>query len=344
MRGRADFDAISGTTPMNVRRVSSANVRQSKVIGGIAIAFVLAAPATVWAVNREFLPGIQWQQPPVITPGESGGPPSDAIVLFDGTDMSAWENAENWTVADGVVTEGRGDVRTKQHFGDCQLHIEWSSPLPARGRGQGRGNSGIFFHDRYEIQVLDSYDNETYFEGQAGAIYKQMPPLVNAMRPPGEWNVYDVIWTSPKFNDDGSLASPAYVTALHNGVLILNHFELRGDTFWPTVPSYQAHGPGPIRLQDHGNPVRFRNIWVREFKPLTSERVHEPKFHDHDTGREWLVSEGETPPEESREPPAAESPTAAAQAAPAETDSIEQATRSTRSRRPWRPVRRWLGR
>jgi 3-keto-disaccharide hydrolase len=250
-----------------------------------------------WAMNREYLPGIQWQEPPVVTPGENGSPPSDAIVLFDGTDMSAWENGENWPVEDGVVTEGRGDIRTKQHFGDCQLHIEWSAPVPARGEGQGRGNSGVFFDDQYEVQVLDSYQNETYFEGQAGAVYKQTPPLVNAMRPPGEWNVYDIIWTAPRFNDDGSLKSPAYVTALHNGVLILNHFKLLGDTFWPTVPKYEAHEPGPIKLQDHGNPVRFRNIWVREIKPLTSERTHEPYYHDHDSGKEWLVSEGETPPE-----------------------------------------------
>jgi len=152
--------------------------------------------------------------------------------------------------------------------------------------------------DRYEIQVLDSYDNTTYYEGQAGAIYKQTPPLVNAMRPPGEWNVYDIVWTAPRFNDDGTLASPAYITALHNGVLILNHFAVLGDTPWPNVPKYKAHGPAPIRLQDHGHPVRFRNVWVREIKPIEGKQVHEPKYHDHDSGREWLVSEGEEPPAE----------------------------------------------
>lgn len=264
----------------------------------VATLFVLAAVSAAAAMNREYLPGIAWQEPSVVTPGVSGGPPSDAIVLFDGSDLSAWNNAQNWKVEDGVMIAGRGNITTKQDFGDCQLHIEWSAPMPATGDGQGRGNSGIFFHDRYELQVLDSYDNDTYHEGQAGAIYKQTPPMVNAMRPPGEWNVYDVIWTAPRFNEDGTLASPAYVTAIHNGVLILNHFELLGDTPWPNVPRYEAHGPGPIKLQDHGNPVRFRNIWVREFKPLKSEREHPPKYHDHDTGHEWLVSEGETPPED----------------------------------------------
>jgi hypothetical protein len=310
-----------------------------------AMVFALTAATAAQAMNREYLPGIQWQQPPIITAGDEAKAPSDAIVLFDGTDMSAWEGAENWKVADGVVTEGRGDIKTKQNFGDCQLHIEWSAPVPPRGSGQGRGNSGIFFHDRYEMQVLDSYDNETYFEGQAGAIYKQMPPMVNATRPPGEWNVYDIVWTAPKFNDDGSLKSPAYITALHNGVLVLNHFELMGDTFWPTVPTYKAHGPGPIKLQDHGNPVRFRNIWIREFKPLTSERVHEPKFHDHDTGREWLVSEGETPPDESAESRTSSGDESMAEEeAVTEQDHAEPVAPPTQTRRRRGPLRRWFGR
>ena len=181
-------------------------------------------------VGEEYLTGIRWPEPPIVSPGDSGGPPSDAKVLFGGTDMDAWENGENWPVEDGVVVCGRGDIRSKESFGDCQLHVEWSAPVPATGAGQGRGNSGIFLMDVYELQVLDSYDNSTYFDGQAGAIYKQTPPMVNAMRPPGEWNVYDIFWTAPRFNDDGSLAAPAYITALHNGVLILNHFELLGDT------------------------------------------------------------------------------------------------------------------
>ncbi len=263
-----------------------------------AVSILLSAVAVVVAMNREYLPGIEWPEPPIVTPGENGGPPSDAIVLFDGKDLSAWEPSDTWTVDSGVVTEGRGDIHTKQNFGDIQLHIEWSSPNPPLGTDQDRGNSGIFLQDRYEIQVLDSYDNKTYFEGQAGAIYKQTPPLANAMRPPGEWNAFDVVWTAPRFNDDGTLKSPAYVTALHNGVLILNHFAVLGDTPWPNVPKYEAHGPGPIRLQDHGHPVRFRNIWVRELKSIEGKRVAEPKYIDHDSGLEWPVTAGEEPPAE----------------------------------------------
>ena len=165
----------------------------------------------------------------------------DAIVLFDGKDLSAWNGADTWKIEDGA--DGRRPatmIETKQQFGDCQLHIEWSAPTPAKGEGQGRGNSGVFFGP-YELQVLDSYENETYFDGQAGAIYKQTPPMVNAMRQPGEWNVYDVIWTAPRFNDDGTLASPAFITALHNGVVIQNHFQLLGDTPFNRPPQYNKH-------------------------------------------------------------------------------------------------------
>lgn len=262
----------------------------------LSIGGLFSAVAMVLAMNREYMPGIEWPEPPVVVPGENGNPPSDAIVLFDGTDLSAWEPSDTWKVEDGVLTEGKGDIRTKQNFGDIQLHIEWSSPNPPRGKDQDRGNSGVFFQDRYELQVLDSYENRTYFEGQAGSIYKQTPPMVNAMRPPGEWNTYDVIWTAPKFNDDGTLKTPAYITALHNGVLILNHFEVLGPTPWTDVPKYEAHGAAPIHLQDHGHPVRFRNIWVRELKPLEGKRVRKPYYHDHDSGKEWPVSEGEEPP------------------------------------------------
>lgn len=262
----------------------------------LAIGGVLTAVAVV-AMNREYMPGIEWPEPPIVTPGENGSPPSDAIVLFDGKDLSAWEPSDTWKVEDGEMVAAKGDIRTKESFENFQLHIEWSAPKPARGRGQDRGNSGVFMQDRYELQVLDSYESKTYFEGQAGAIYKQTPPMVNAMRPPGEWNTYDVVWTAPKFNDDGTLKTPAYITALQNGVLILNHFEVLGLTPWTDAPKYEAHGAGPIRLQDHGHPVRFRNIWVREIKPLESKRVRKPYYKDHDSGKEWLVSEGEEPPE-----------------------------------------------
>lgn len=219
------------------------------------------------ATAEEYLTGIQWKEPPVITPGEENRlPPSDAVVLFDGKSLDAWENGENWSIADGNMVVGKGYVTTKQKFGDCQLHIEWSSPTPPKGRSQQRGNSGVFFMGKYEMQVLDNYENKTYFDGQAGAIYKQTPPMVNVMRPPGEWNTYDIIWTAPKFKQ-GELESPAYITALHNGVLVLNHFELLGDTPFNRAPKYEDIGPtGPISLQDHGNPVRYRNIWVREYQ------------------------------------------------------------------------------
>jgi hypothetical protein len=233
---------------------------------------------------EEYLTGIQWQQPPIVTPGATPhDPPSDAIVLFNGKDLNNWENGERWPVADGVMSSGKGMITSKEKFGDCQLHIEWASPTEVKGSGQGRGNSGLFMMGKYEIQILDSYNNETYFDGQAGAIYKQTPPMVNAMRAPGQWNTYDVFWTAPRFNEDGSLKSPAYVTLVHNGVLLLNHFELLGDTPFNRPPQYKAHEPtGPIALQDHGNPVRFRNIWVRELVPVRGERIREPYLRDGD--------------------------------------------------------------
>lgn len=247
-------------------------------------AFGAISAATVQA--DEYLTGIEWEEPPVVTPGKtSADPPSDAIILFDGKDLSAWDGGDRWKVEEGVAIVGRGDIRTKEEFGDCQLHIEWSAPVPATGTSQGRGNSGVFFHDRYELQVLDNYENDTYNDGQAGAIYKQTPPQVNAMRKPGEWNTYDVIWTAPKFNDDGSLESPASITAIHNGVLVLNHFELLGNTPFHEPPKYEAHGKGPIRLQDHGNPVRYRNIWVREIKEPVGKQTREPFVRD-DQGNE----------------------------------------------------------
>lgn len=241
---------------------------------------IAAAVGQMPCFADEYLNGVKWEPPAIITIGENGVP-SDAVVLFDGSDLSAWENTDNWKVEDGAMVSGKGDARTKESFGDCQLHIEWSAPTPATGSGQGRGNSGIFLMNTYEIQVLDSYENETYFDGQAGAIYKQTPPQVNAMRPAGEWNVYDIIWTAPRFNEDGSLKSPAFITALHNGALILNHFELKGDTPFNRPPKYSQHADRlPIRLQDHGNPVRFRNIWIREIKAAQGEQVREPFLRD----------------------------------------------------------------
>jgi hypothetical protein len=269
---------------MMVRRFLSAVFNSIHLAAcGVALAIVSSAAAQ----EGEYLTGITWPEPPVVTPGKTNSdPPSDAIVLFDGKDLSAWENGEKWKIEDGVATVQGGEITTKQSFGDIQLHIEWSSPVPATGSSQGRGNSGVFLMDRYELQVLDSYDNETYFDGQAGGIYKQTPPLVNAMHPPGEWNTYDIIWTAPKFKEDGSLESPAYITALHNGVLILNHFQLSGNTPFNSAPKYEAHGKLPISLQDHGNPVRYRNIWVREIKPIVGKQEREPFYRDGN-GKEW---------------------------------------------------------
>ncbi|QDU58658.1 3-keto-disaccharide hydrolase [Aeoliella mucimassa] len=239
----------------------------------------------------EYLNGIKWQEPAKVTPGEENSDaPSDAVVLFDGKSLDAWDNGDKWLVEDGVATVRNGGIRTKEKFGDCQLHIEWSSPNPPSGEGQGCGNSGVFLMDTYEIQVLDSYTTKTYHDGQAGAIYKQTPPAVNATRKPGEWNTYDIFWTCPRFDEDGELVSPAYITVVHNGVLIHNHFALLGDTPYHRPPEYKPMGEkGAISLQDHGNPVRYRNIWIREFKPAEGEQVREPFLKNGDN--ETPVSE-----------------------------------------------------
>lgn len=250
--------------------------RRNIVIAVAVILSVLRWGAALQA--QEYLSGMEWAEPKVIDPGPPGGPPSDAVVLFDGKDMSQWSNADKWIVRDGVVISGPGEVRSKAEFGDCQVHVEWASDTEIKGSGQGRSNSGVFLMGRYELQVLDSYENPTYFDGQCGAIYKQHPPLVNASRKPGEWQSYDVIWKGPRFDEDGKLVSPAFITVLHNGVLVQDHFQLEGDTPFNRPPAYKAHpDKGPIGLQYHGNAVRFRNIWVRELKELDHKRVHEPK-------------------------------------------------------------------
>jgi len=216
---------------------------------------------------------------PVVTPGnpstqeQVGTAPSDATVLFDGRDASQWVALEDgsptkWLVKDGVFecVPGSGYARTLQCFGDCQLHVEWASPNPPHGDSQGRGNSGVFFgYGRYEIQVLDSYQSKTYADGAAAAVYGQYPPLANAMLPPGAWEIYDIIWTAPRFDDAGKLLHKARVTVIHNGVLVQNNVELTGPTGWINRIPYEPHPyRSPLALQDHGNPVRYRNIWVRE--------------------------------------------------------------------------------
>ena len=209
--------------------------------------------------------------PAVVTPGTVGAPPSDAIVLFDGSGLSQWQHRDGsdvgWSLEDGVVTvvPGTGDIVTRNAFGDMQLHVEWRAPGEIEGDGQGRGNSGIFIQQRYEVQILDSHDNRTFSNGQAASIYKQHVPLVNASRPPGEWQAYDIFFTAPRFAADGSVMTPAYVTVLHNGILVQNNAEISGPVRHLGEPYYQPHTlKQPLQLQDHQNPVSFRNIWIRE--------------------------------------------------------------------------------
>jgi hypothetical protein len=207
-------------------------------------------------------------QPKIVTPGTVTTAPSDAIVLFDGKDLSAWEDGNGgeakWIVKDGVFIADKGGLQTKQKFENYQLHIEWRIPEDVTGKGQGRGNSGVFMQGIYELQILDSYESETYANGQAASIYKQSPPLVNAMRKPGEWNVFDVIYSAPIFKEDGTYRVPPYITVIHNGVLVQNNTAILGTTEYIGFPKVFKHGAGPIMLQDHGNPVAFRNVWIRE--------------------------------------------------------------------------------
>lgn len=214
-----------------------------------------------------------WSVKPVQLSFGDNETPSDAIVLFDGTSLDAWQGDDGqnapWIVEDGVahVVPGEGGITTKEEFCDIQLHLEWRTPeagVNGTGTGQGWGNSGVFLQSRYEIQVLNSFRNETYSNGQSGSVYKQHPPLVNASKPPETWQTYDIIFSSPDFGSDGQLLSPAYVTVLHNGVLIQNHSEIKGGTRWIGFPNYEPHGCAPLHLQDHGEAVEFRNIWLRK--------------------------------------------------------------------------------
>ena len=219
---------------------------------------------------KEYESGIKWSEPKVIDPGPVGGPPSDAIVLFNGKDLSQWDNSK-WIVEDGCAIAHGADMKTKQAFGDCQLHLDWATPKKVEGDGQGRGNSGVFLMGFYEVQILDSYQNPTYYDGQAGAIYTQHPPLVNVCRKPGEWQTYDIIFSAPRFDKDGKVEKPAYITVLQNGVLVQDHFEIQGGTLWDS-PAYHAHPAKlPLALQFHGNPVKFKNIWIRELNNSEKE-------------------------------------------------------------------------
>jgi hypothetical protein len=242
-------------------------MRKWLICGVILAAAVLAGSRSD---GQRYLSGITWPEPKVVAPGEDGKPPADAIVLFDGKNFDAWKGGENWKVDDDGGFTAKGGLRTKQSFGDIQLHLEFATPKEVRGRDQGRGNNGIgLMNAKYEIQVLDSYENKTYPEGQCAAVYNQRPPMVNVSRKPGEWQTYDIIFTAPRFGEDGKVRKPAYVTVLHNGVLVQNHTEILGSTAYDRPNTYSPHPEKlPFELMYHGNPVRFRNIWVREFKEL----------------------------------------------------------------------------
>ena len=238
------------------------------------------------------LPNSRWRvhdidrpRPPVVTPPapstaqRAARPPSDAVVLFDGANLDAWRGRDGgpaaWTLVDGDAVEvspGSGDIHTEEAFGSCQLHLEWRAPTAIRADSQGRGNSGVFLLGRYEVQVLDGYENPTYADGAAAAIYGQYPPLVNACVPPGEWHVYDIVFEAPVY-EGGALASAAHMTVLHNGVLVHHRQRMQGPTVHRALASYdEAHGPtGPLVLQDHGDPVGFRNIWLRPIRSFVAE-------------------------------------------------------------------------
>jgi hypothetical protein len=257
--------------------------------GGAVLGLAAWAQQNLGYTDTPFLPGGKWRvhdgtrpQPRIVDPGTAstqdapGRPPADAVVLFDGKDLSKWRdekgNPTGWKLENGAMvvppagTPNGGTIYSRDEFGDCQLHVEWSAPTQVKGDSQGRGNSGVFLFGRYEIQVLDSYNNKTYPDGQASAIYGQYPPLVNASRKPGEWQAYDILFTAPRFKD-GQLVKPAFATVLHNGVAVHNHVELLGPMSHRQLPKYTPHGEkGPISFQDHGNPVRFRSVWVRELK------------------------------------------------------------------------------
>jgi hypothetical protein len=267
-------------------------MKTTRLLASTLILTALTASSALHAATHWIGHDRDRPQPTVVDPGmpstpeKAGKAPSDAVVLFDGSNLSAWcaMNGEptKWINHDGALecVPGSGYARTLQSFGECQVHVEFATPNPPHGNSQGRGNSGFFFGmGRYEVQVLDSYDNKTYADGSCGAVYNQYPPLVNVSRKPGEWQTYDILWTPPRFASDGTLKSPARVTVFHNGVVIQNNVELIGETGWLQRAPYKAHPEKlPIALQDHGNPVRYRNIWVRELGTPSK-----PEFYLPDT-------------------------------------------------------------
>lgn len=251
-------------------------------------ALLSAASGAEGFKDTPLIPGSKWHvhdpdrpKPVVVTPGKAfsqlASAPADAVVLFDGKDFSKWQGEKGevkWKIEDGYAETTRtGRIRTKDEFGDFQLHLEFATPAKVEGSGQGRGNNGVNIYGKYEIQVLDSYQNETYADGGASAIYGQTPPMVNASKPPGEWQTYDIIFEGPRWDASGKLLKKAYITVLHNGLIVHHRRELHGDTRYRGVGNYDQPHPakGFIELYEHGNPVRFRNIWIREIKIPTPE-------------------------------------------------------------------------
>ncbi len=286
-----------------------------------ALALLASLATSLPAPTAEHQPDPRWRihdaqrpRPTVIHPGSPGTeeapgqPPSDATPLFNGANLEAWCNLDGsptrWIVKQGAMEclAGSGYIRTLRAFGDCQLHLEWAAPTPVQGHSQGRGNSGVFLMGKYEVQILDSYDNPTYADGQAAAAYGQYPPLVNACRPPGQWQTYDIIFTRPRFDSSGALRTPARLTVLHNGVLVQHDVALTGPTGWQERASYQPHPDRlPLQLQDHGNPVRFRNIWIRELEPGPAEYLFSPStleplvgLYEVDAGLSFLIERQES--------------------------------------------------
>ncbi len=235
---------------------------------------LLLLPLAGTTLAQRYLSGIVWPESPVVTPGEGTAPPSDAIVLFNGKDFDAWNGAKGWKADEDGGFTAKGGLTTKKGFGDFQLHVEFASPKVVKGSGQGRGNNGIgLMGGRYEIQVLDSYNNKTYPEGAAASVYNQRPPMVNASRKPGEWQTYDIAFTTPRFDKDGKLTKPGFVTVIHNGVVVQNHTEIVGYTNYDRENVYVKHADKlPIVLMYHGDPVRFRNIWIRELVELEGKK------------------------------------------------------------------------
>ena len=263
----------------NQSRIALAALSLALLFGGLAE----AQSARRWKIHDMTRPAPKKVEASLSLPAP---PPSDAVVLFDGTDLSMWRAADGspakWIIKDGILlaVAGGGQVFTRDGYGDIQLHVEWAAPTPGRGKGQGRGNSGVFLMGKYEVQVLDSHENVTYTDGQAAAVYGQYPPLVNASRPAGEWQAYDIVFRRPRFRPDGSVEQPARITVLHNGVVVQDNSEIWGPTGWLQHLPYESHPDRlPLSLQDHGNPVRYRNIWLRELdeEPRRGPGRHQTK-------------------------------------------------------------------